>query len=501
MRQKKAIANIISSLIYQVVSVVCALIVPRLILSSFGSTYNGVIQSATQLLSIISILTLGIAGATRVALYKSLAANDTLATSRIVKANNQYMNKVGLILTVYVALLAFVYPYISNNTLSNLDNAKLILIVSISIFSEYFLGITYRTLLMAAQREYVYSILMAVARILNAIVIYVLVKAGASVFAVLLFGTIVMALVPVILYIYSNKRFSLIKNCTPDREALSQRRAAAFHSLANIIHQNTDITLLTLFTDAMVISVYSVYFLIASKMRMIVQMFTGGLEAAFGEMWVRKEKESFEKNFSAYEFLIYSIASVIFPCLGLLLVPFVRLYTVGITDINYIHYPFAVLLTIAEAMFCIREPYLTIVQATGNYQATKNVAIAEAVINIVSSLIFVYKFGLIGVVIGTILANSYRTICYAYFTYKNVLLDRTSRIIKRAIYLACNVTVGLVLSRFVFNYLRFETWGQWIVGAFVVFLMFTIIVIINSFLFFKDDLRCLIYFAKRAICR
>ena len=64
MRTKKAFRNMVAATVYQVVAIICGLITPRLVLANFGSTYNGVVNSATQFLSMIHILTLGITGAT-----------------------------------------------------------------------------------------------------------------------------------------------------------------------------------------------------------------------------------------------------------------------------------------------------------------------------------------------------------------------------------------------------------------------------------------------------
>ena len=105
MRSKKAFKNILASALYQVITIICGLITPRLILSSFGSTYNGVVTSATQFLHVISILTLGITGATRLALYKPLSQNDTLGVSRIMKATKKYMRKVALCVIAYAVIL------------------------------------------------------------------------------------------------------------------------------------------------------------------------------------------------------------------------------------------------------------------------------------------------------------------------------------------------------------------------------------------------------------
>ena len=46
-RTQKAFLNMSTSLVAQIVSIICGLITPRLILTNFGSTYNGVTASAT----------------------------------------------------------------------------------------------------------------------------------------------------------------------------------------------------------------------------------------------------------------------------------------------------------------------------------------------------------------------------------------------------------------------------------------------------------------------
>ena len=43
MRTRKAFYNVTLTMTYQVISIICGLITPRLILRTFGSTYNGVV--------------------------------------------------------------------------------------------------------------------------------------------------------------------------------------------------------------------------------------------------------------------------------------------------------------------------------------------------------------------------------------------------------------------------------------------------------------------------
>ena len=60
MRKKKLIYNTVSSLIYQIVTIVCGFILPRVILNYYGSEVNGLVNSITQFLQIIAFLDLGI---------------------------------------------------------------------------------------------------------------------------------------------------------------------------------------------------------------------------------------------------------------------------------------------------------------------------------------------------------------------------------------------------------------------------------------------------------
>ena len=72
MRTKKAVINTMTSIMAEVVSIICGLILPRLILGAFGSSYNGITSSITQFLSCIVLLRAGVGSVTRAALYVDL---------------------------------------------------------------------------------------------------------------------------------------------------------------------------------------------------------------------------------------------------------------------------------------------------------------------------------------------------------------------------------------------------------------------------------------------
>lgn len=502
MRTKKAMKNMIAAMIYQVVAIICGLITPRLILANFGSTYNGVVNSATQFLSMISILTLGITGATRVVLYKTLANDDAYGTSRIMKATKLYMRKVGLCVIGYAAILCIIYPYISHNDLSKTQNAVIIAIVSIGVFAQYFFGISNQTLLQADQASYVTYGLDIFKTVVNTILVAVLIKIGGNIYIVKLGSSIVFLITPVIMELYVQKKYSLTNKCEPDNTGIEQRGAVAFLSIANLIHQNVDLVLLTLFTDAKIISVYTVYYLVVGKIKQLMQIVTTGMEAAFGNMWAKKEYEVLNRNFKGFEYVMFTFTAVIFSCVGVLIIPFIRRYTVGITDVEYCRIDLAILITVAEAFYCIRQPYMTLVQATGHYKETKNGSAVEAILNLAISLLLINYIGITGVIIGTLVANLFRTIQYSYYISKKVLNRSIIEVLKRIIWTVGTSFMIVLISLMVTRTIVFSKgWLGWIFEAVIVFVISCIVSLIASVLFYKNDLKFILSVGKRMIKR
>ena len=75
-RKRRLFYNTISSLIFQLTTIICGFILPRLILTAFGSEVNGLVNSIIQFLGIISFLELGVGAVVQSTLYKPLAEKN-----------------------------------------------------------------------------------------------------------------------------------------------------------------------------------------------------------------------------------------------------------------------------------------------------------------------------------------------------------------------------------------------------------------------------------------
>lgn len=464
----------------QIVATICAFVIPRLILVTFSSEYFGVVQSITQYLGIVELMTIGLGGAAKVALFKPLAEKNYYEISRIIKSFRRHVRKAAVILVGYITLLALIYPYISHNKLTKTEIAAFVIIIGMRVMAESLLMGVSLSLLTADQMISVYSCAMTMARIINAAVIVFLIGQGKNIVVVYFFSNLAFIAAALLMELFIQKHYRLTMDCEPNEEAFALRGAVAYHNIARYIHENIDITLLTLFAEASMISVYSIYHLVTAKMHVIMRVFTNGLEGAFGNMAARKEHDALKRNFHLYEFCTFSFVTVIFSCVGLLIVPFVTLYTTGVHDQNYIFYDIAILSTIAEGIYCLREPYLTLAYATGSYEETKKASAYEAIINLVLSTGLIYFMGIIGLLIGTIAANTFRTLHFIWFDYRNILEESEKQLVKRFAILAANMGIIIGIGSVIVRNSHITSWMGWILTAMIVFSEAVVVVLISA---------------------
>ena len=146
--------NIIVSLGCQVITLLCGIIVPQLMIRAYGSEVYGATVSIAQFLSYITLLEGGLGGVARAALYKPLAEHDDDKTSAVMAEVRRFFQIVGCAFLVYVLVIACSFNTISRTEIFDWTATFLLVItISISTFSQYFIGISNMILLQAAQKQ------------------------------------------------------------------------------------------------------------------------------------------------------------------------------------------------------------------------------------------------------------------------------------------------------------------------------------------------------------
>ena len=486
MRGKKLAINTFCSLAQEFVSVICGFILPRLILASYGSQYNGLIASITQFLSCAVLLRAGIGGVTRAALYKPLAQEDHDSFCAIVNATDQYMKRIGLILAMLILGFATIYPVLVKNDFGWAFTFSLVLIIGASTFAESFFGITYLIVLQADQRLWVSSVMSIICTILNTVFASILILNHCSIHIVKIASAIVFVLYPIVLGSYVRKKYKIDKSVPPNYNTIAQRWDAFWQQIAIFVMYNTDIMLLTIFSNMLEVSVYSVYNMVMHGLKRVIVSFSGSQEAAFGDMIARREDDTLRQSVSAVENMMFSLCTIVYACTSLLILDFVTLYTNEITDVNYIRPVFAVIVVLANFFNGVRLPYQAVVEAAGHFKQTKKGAIFEPVLNIVLSIIFVIRYGLVGVAIGTLAATLFRTLQYSIYMSKHIVKRSVLITLNRAAVSAVEWGLIAFISNFFLN-MSSMSYLQWIIKALILVIISSVIVIGGNYLTFRKD--------------
>lgn len=487
-RSGRAKLNIIFSLLSQFVTLICGIIVPRLMIAAFGSETYGATASIAQFLAYITLLEGGIGGVARAALYKPLAENNSLAISEIVAEIKSFFRAIAIVFLAYVIVLGFSFKQISGTVaLDNVQSFLLVIVISIATFAEYFIGISYSVLLQAAQRTYITTSINMLAKIVNTICIILLIVAHSNIIIVKLVSSCIYVVKPCLLWLYVKRNFTLEAVKNRKTNYLKDKWSGLSQHIAYFLHSNTDIAILTVLGNLKLVAVYSVYYMVVSQIQNVCSSFITGMEAVFGDMLAKNEMQALDKTFDYYETLISVISTVLFSVTIVMIVPFVKIYTNGIYDANYIEPAFAIILALASYVYCLRTPYHGMVIAAGHFKETQTAAYAEACINILLSLVLVKPFGLCGVAMGTLVATSVRMVYYAIYLQKHIFFREFIAFVKRE---AVNIGIFLVVC-FCGNYITsifvITSYFTWMGVAIIVTTIAGGITLVGNYAFYKSE--------------
>lgn len=494
-KNKITLLNTASTLLLQIIMLFAGFIIPKLILDAFGSDVNGLVSSLTQFLNYIALVEGGITGVIVATLYRPLTRHDNEKISSILSAARKFYNKIGLVFIIYTIVLAVVYPLVFNTGFSFLYVASLTIILSISLVIQYMMALTYRTLLNADKKIYVVSFTQAIIQILGIILAFISIKVFPDIHLFKFLTGIVFILQPIVFSRYVKKHYEIKSDAVGDNSLIKGRWNGFAINTAAFIHNSTDVAVLTIFTNLATVSVYSVYALITNGIKSIINSLVSSLNPTLGHAYAREDFDDLNQKIDMYEYIVFMLVFLIFSVAGLLITPFVSIYTSGLTDADYFQPLFGVLLVISEALYLLKFPHLNLAYSANKFKEISKPAFIEAGLNIVISVALAPFLGIIGVAIGTIVAMTYRMIFHVYFTSKIVPGRHQWIFYRKLILFVVAAVVGILICMLIPGV--DGTIASWIWHAAAYSVIIGISLSIISLVFFRNELGFLKKYLKK----
>jgi O-antigen/teichoic acid export membrane protein len=397
-------------------------VLPVIIITEYGSSLNGLVSNIRQLVIYLSIVEGGLAGAAVYSLYKPLANKEHSIVNGILSAANRFYSISGYIFTALILVSTFVYPlFLKDKTIEPLTISLLVLIIGVTGTLEFFVVGKYKVLLTADQRSYAISLIQSVSVLMNAIIIVILAKMHLNIILVQAFSLTSFFLRSYLYAFYCKKHYAFLNTASePLTNPINKRWDVLFLNILGVVTMSTPTQVVTFMFGFIEMSVFSVYNLVFSGVLALLSTFSSGLSATFGDMIAKEQSDSFQKAYSQYEFLFYILLGVFYSCAAILVMPFMDIYTQNFSDANYIRPLLALSFAFSGLMYNLKTPQGMLVISAGLYRETRLATSIQALLNIIFSIALAFAFGVVGVILGQIVANTYRTIELAFFIPKNV---------------------------------------------------------------------------------
>lgn len=421
---KKIKYNLIIGVLGQIVTLVLGMVVPKLVLTSYGSEVNGLISSITNIYAYIALVEAGVTAASCQALYQPIAQKNRDGINGVLSATNRYYRKTGIIYVLLIFVFSFVYPVFIDTELSFWAVSLIIFFNGIGGAINFFVHGKYLILLKADGKNYIRTgveIFTTVAKQLAKIVFIAL---GYDVVMVQFVTMLVSFVQMAYITYYIRKRYAWIDlKIKPNYESISQSKNVLVHQVNYLITSNADTVILTFFCNLKIVSVYSLYILLFNMVDKILHIIRDSLEFKVANLFYTSKKV-FLPFFRAYEVYYITLAFSLYSVVDYFVQPFLKIYTAGVTDVNYIIKFLPLFFVGAKLWTIVGYPCDAMIHIAGHFKQTQKSAIAEAAINVAISLLLVYHYGIKGVLTGTIISAVFRAFYRIIYVHKNIVKEK-----------------------------------------------------------------------------
>lgn len=399
--------NIWYTFVNYIVLNILKFIVRLVFISTLSIEYLGVNGLFTNVLAMLSLAELGIGPAIVFSLYKPLAYGD----KNTIKAIMHLFKKVyvaigGIILFLGLLLYPWLDSFIKDGQVVP-DVHYFYLVFLLNTVVSY-LWTYKRSLLIADQKQYVVNIYQAIVQILVAVlqIIFLLIFANYWCFIILmLLGTVLENLSIAhradkeyhYLQEQSDKLDSSIK-----QQIVKNTKAMICHKIGGMVVFSSSNLVLSKFAGLAAVGLYSNYYMVIAALNSFASKFFEAITASIGNLLVLNNSNEKEKAFKIIEFITALQAAVCFCGLYVLFNPFVELWV----GAEYLFDEKIVsLMSLSFYLMYMRKAVCMFKDAGGLFWNDRYKPVAEAIINLIVSVYLTIHYGVIGVVIGSIVST------------------------------------------------------------------------------------------------
>jgi O-antigen/teichoic acid export membrane protein len=470
-------------MIGQAAGLIISFIARIIFIKYLSAEYLGLNGLFTNILTMLSLVELGVGPAMTFSLYKPLAENNTEKVKSLMKLYQKVYCIIGVaVLILGIGFTPF-YKFLIDEV-PNIPNLNLIYILfvvntSVSYFYSY-----KRSLIICDQKRYIATIYRySFYFVLNV----------AQIIALVCTKNYILYLILQIIFTWlenffvsrkANKMYPYLKDKEykplekEEKDNIKKNVGAMVcHKIGGMVVNSTDNIIMSRTVGLLAVGIYSNYYLVINALETIIMQVFNAIVASVGNLNATEDKSKIKNIFDKIFFINFWIFSFCSICLLVLFNDFIYLWV----GKDYLFsFSIVIILCICFYLKGMRRTVLTFRDATGSFYYDRHKPLVEAVINLVVSILLAKKYGVAGIFIGTIISTVTTSLWVEpYVLYKHIFNMNVKDYFKR---LTKYTLIGLVVCLITYYACHFISSIGWIylilkliICVFIVNILFIII--------------------------
>ena len=420
----------------------------RVFVQTLGREYLGLEGLFTDILSMLSLAELGFGTSVLFSLYKPVAEHDQEKIKSLMALYRRAYLAIGaVVLGAGMALTPFLDVFVKEMP-EGIPHIQWIYILNVvnSAVSYFFV---YKTsLLFAYEKKYIELLIQTAVKSATGVIQAVLLLTTGNYFLYLGMAILTTVVQNVAISIRVDRMYPYLRerNAQPltrqDKMVLRRNVASTMlHKFGEVAIFGTDSLLLAKFVSVGAAGVYSNYMMIRKALVRAIDMVFSAITPSMGNLTSSEPLEHKRLAFDRVNFFSAWLFGWMCICLWWLYNPFIALWL----GESYLFPGEIVGLIVANFyVYCMRIPVCTTKNAMGLFWNDRYKPIAEAIINLVSSIVLAQWIGIAGVLLGTLISTVAAPLWVEPLVLSRYGLERPVRIyfMRYALYLAVTVGAG-----------------------------------------------------------
>ncbi len=412
-RTKNTFYNFASSMGGQFLQILLQFLTRTVFIATLGKSYLGIGSLFSNILSLLSLTEFGVGSAILFKLYEPIANEDHHRIVLLMKFYKSAYRIIGIVVAVIgLCLIPFLPSLIRDyDRLAELNiNAVLILCIYLLKNVSSYLFFAYKSAIIQANQKgyiinivgYFFQIIAAIIQIIclfifRSFILYVLISV-----AQVIGNNYACASMAGKMYPYINEKTSESLQRSEIKSIFKDCSALILYRLNNVVLKATDNIILSTFMGLETVGMYSNYYILYTAINSLFSKVFNSVSHSLGNLHTGSDRN--------HEYDIFEIAMLISAILGGtagvgIFICADELVQSWIGKGWVLAQPFSLLMGLEIYTLCFRVSLSKYRSAMGLFQQAKYRPLAGMIINLIVSVLLVKRWGICGVLVGTIVAD------------------------------------------------------------------------------------------------